>query len=107
MTEERASRRLPGGTDRAGSKGVPRAAALLAGLPLAGCDAAGAPSLSFFGAYFPSWLACAFIGILGAVLVRVVLIRLAVDDALPARLFIYGCIAAAIGFLVSLLGFGR
>lgn len=104
---DRASRRLPGGAGRAGPQRPIGASALLAGLPLAGCDAAGAPSLSFFGAYFPSWLACAFIGILGAVLVRVVLIRLAVDDALPTRLVIYGCIAAAIGFLVSLLGFGR
>ncbi|WP_127089119.1 YtcA family lipoprotein [Aquabacter cavernae] len=79
----------------------------LACLPLGGCVSAGAPSLSFFGAYFPSWLACTLIGILGAILVRMVLIRLAIDDALPARLLIYVCIAAAIGFLVSLLGFGR
>lgn len=77
-------------------------------LVLSGCDvSAGAPSLALFGAYFPSWLACALAGILGAVLVRLVFIPLGLDDALPVRLPVYVAIAAAIGFLVSLLGFGR
>ncbi|WP_018391316.1 YtcA family lipoprotein [Ancylobacter sp. FA202] len=83
------------------------AAASLAALPLAGCIPAGAPAISLFGAYFPSWLLCALIGILGAVLVRLVFIRVGIDDALPVRLPVYVCIAAAIGFAVSLLGFGR
>jgi hypothetical protein len=75
---------------------------------LSGCDvSAGAPSLALFGAYFPSWLACALAGILGAVLVRLVFIPLGLDDMLPVRLPVYVAIAAAIGFLVSLLGFGR
>ncbi len=77
-------------------------------LVLSGCDvSAGAPSLALFGAYFPSWLACALAGILGAVLVRLVFIPLGLDDALPVRLPVYVAIAAAIGFLVSLIGFGR
>jgi hypothetical protein len=78
-----------------------------AALPLAGCLSAGAPAIPLFGAYFPSWLLCAFIGILGAVVVRLVFIRAGIDDALPIRLPVYICIAAAIGFAVSLLGFGR
>lgn len=60
-----------------------------------------------FGAYFPAWLACALIGILGAVALRFLFIRLGIDDALPVRLPVYVALAAAIGFLVSLLGFGR
>ena len=85
-----------------------RAATLsLAALPLAGCLSAGAPAIPLFGAYFPSWLLCAFIGILGAVVVRLMFIRAGIDDALPVRLPVYVCIAAAIGFAVSLLGFGR
>lgn len=79
----------------------------LAALPLAGCLSAGAPAIPLFGAYFPSWLLCAFIGILGAVVVRLLFIRAGIDDALPVRLPVYICIAAAIGFAVSLLGFGR
>lgn len=68
---------------------------------------AGAPAIPFFGAYFPSWLLCTFLGILGAVAVRLVFVRLGIDDALPARLPIYVCVAAGIGFLVSILSFGR
>lgn len=83
-------------------------AAVLAGLSLlAGCAPLGAPALPFFGAYFPSWLACAIAGILAAVAVRLVFIRLGIDDALPMRLPVYVAIAATAGFLVSLLGFGR
>lgn len=74
---------------------------------LGGCVPAGAPAIPFFGAYFPAWLLCAFIGIVGAVLVRVVLIRLGIDDVIPARLPVYLCVAAGIGFLVSILSFGR
>ncbi|MCX5477990.1 YtcA family lipoprotein [Kaistia geumhonensis] len=84
--------------------GPPAAMSLL----LSGCTvSAGAPSIALFGAYFPSWLACALAGILGAVLVRLIFIPLGVDDMLPVRLPVYVAIAAAIGFLVSLLGFGR
>ncbi|MDQ0345652.1 YtcA family lipoprotein [Ancylobacter vacuolatus] len=82
-------------------------AASLAALPLAGCMPAGAPAIPLFGAYFPSWLLCALIGILGAVLVRLFFIRAGIDDALPLRLPVYVCIAAAIGFAAALLGFGR
>jgi hypothetical protein len=76
-------------------------------LLLAGCSPAGAPTIPMFGAYFPSWLACALIGILGAVVVRLVFIKAGIDDVLPWRLPIYVCVAASIGFLVSILGFGR
>ncbi|SCW39394.1 YtcA family lipoprotein [Ancylobacter rudongensis] len=79
----------------------------LAALPLAGCIPAGAPAIPMFGAYFPSWLLCAVIGVLGAVLVRLVFVRAGIDDALPVRLPVYVCVAAGIGFAVALLGFGR
>lgn len=78
-----------------------------AALLLGGCTNAGAPAIAMFGAYFPSWLACALAGILGAVVVRMIFIPLGLDDVLPIRLPVYVAIAAAIGFLVSLLGFGR
>jgi hypothetical protein len=76
-------------------------------LLLGGCTSAGAPSIALFGAYFPSWLACALAGILGAVVVRVIFIPLGLDDALPIRLPVYLAVAVSIGFSVSLLGFGR
>ncbi|MFC6492889.1 YtcA family lipoprotein [Ancylobacter dichloromethanicus] len=62
---------------------------------------------SLFGAYFPSWLLAALLGIVGAVIVRLLFVRIGIDDALPVRLPVYVCIAAAIGFAISLLGFGR
>jgi len=82
------------------------ALAAMAALPLGGCSG-GAPTIFLAGAYFPAWLICAVAGVLGAVVVRVALVALAIDDALPFRLGIYVCIAAAIGFLVSIVGFGR
>lgn len=81
--------------------------AVITASALGGCVPAGAPSIPFFGAFFPSWLLCAGIGIIGAVLVRVVLIRLGIDDVIPARLPVYVCVAAGIGFLVSIVSFGR
>jgi len=115
------SKLRPSGVPRFGTFPVEKRASRIPRLPLlrlgppavvslllSGCDVpAGAPSLALFGAYFPSWLACAIAGILGAVLVRLVFIPLGLDDVLPVRLPVYVAIAAAIGFLVSLLGFGR
>jgi hypothetical protein len=82
------------------------ASVVMAALPLGGCSD-GAPTIFLAGAYIPAWLVCAVAGVLGAVVVRVVLVALSIDDALPFRLGIYVCIAAAIGFLVSLVAFGR
>jgi len=75
------------------------------GLPLAGCNG-GAPAIPLFGAYFPAWMLCAFGGILGAIAIRLVLIQIGIDDAIPVRLPIYLGIAATIGFLISLTSFG-
>lgn len=65
------------------------------------------PSLPLFGAYVPFWLLCAGIGVLGAVALRIVFIRVGLDDMLPWRLLVYTCLAAIIGFAVSLAVFGR
>ena len=72
---------------------------------LAGCTSVNAPSIYAFGSYFPSWLLCAFIGIIGAILVRVLFIRLGLDDALPLRLLVYVCLALIIAITTSLLFF--
>lgn len=68
---------------------------------------AGAPAIPFFGAYFPSWLLCALLGIVGAIVIRLIFIRAGIDDALPSRLPVYVAIAAGLGFLCSMIGFGR
>lgn len=81
---------------------------LVAAIPLlSGCSTIGAPALPFFGAFFPSWLACTAAGLFGAVALRMIFIATGIDDALPVRLPVYVCLAVAIGFLVSIVGFGR
>lgn len=78
-----------------------------AALVLAGCSLQSSPALPLFGAYFPSWLICLALGVIGAILVRGVFIRLGLDDMLPARLIVYASLAAAIGFLAALTIYGR
>ena len=75
--------------------------------PLGGCTAPTSPAVPLFGAYFPSWLLCAAAGVVGAVVGRVVLIRLGVDEGMPLRLLVYTCLAAAIGFTLAAAVFGR
>ncbi len=74
---------------------------------LAGCTPKASPSVPLLGAFFPSWLLCAVIGILGALLIRVIFVRAGVDDQLPWRSIVYVSIAASIGFGFSLLVYGR
>lgn len=70
---------------------------------LIGCRDFGAPAFSLFGSYFPSWLACAGIGIVAAIVARVLLILAGIDEVLPWRLFVYTCLALAVAFMSSLL----
>jgi hypothetical protein len=72
-------------------------------LGVGGC----APSFPLFGAYFPSWLLCAAIGISGALAIRVVLVRVGIDDRLPLRLLVYVSLASAIACSVALLAYGQ
>lgn len=74
---------------------------------LAGCTPAEAPSFSLLGSYFPSWLVCIFIGVIVAVIARIFFIRIGIDEVLPCRLFVYICLALAVGFMVSLILFVR
>lgn len=67
----------------------------------------GAPALPLFNAFFPAWLLCAFCGVIGAVLVRFLFIRIGLDDVLPVRLPVYVALTVIIGLLVSQFGFGR
>ncbi len=80
---------------------------LLLAIALSGCSGVEAPLFSLVGSYFPSWMACTFIGIITAVIARVVFIRIGIDDHLPWRLFVYVCLALAVAFICSLLLFAR
>lgn len=76
-------------------------------LGMGGCVAQTSPSLPLFGAYFPSWLICTTAGVIGAVLMRGVFIKLGIDEVLPWRLLVYACLAAGIGFVLALAVYGR
>jgi uncharacterized membrane protein YeaQ/YmgE (transglycosylase-associated protein family) len=58
----------------------------------------GAPTFSIVGAYFPAWMLCALLGIVGTVVARAVFSGLGLNAILPARLFVY----ASIGVIVSI-----
>ncbi|MGN3437334.1 MULTISPECIES: YtcA family lipoprotein [Proteus] len=57
------------------------------------------------GAYFPYWMLCTFIGILGALIVRVLLIYWGIDDKLPLPLIFYFAILLSISLTISLFYF--
>ena len=80
---------------------------LLLLLILAGCGVPASPSLPLFGAYFPSWLICGGIGVLGALVGRAAFIRLGVDEGLPLRSLVYICLALLIAFAAAIAIYGR
>jgi hypothetical protein len=65
---------------------------------LGGCASAGAPSFVLFGSYFPAWMFCAAVGIMGGVIARTILVARQLTDALPHQL----TICAGIGLMVAL-----
>jgi hypothetical protein len=79
---------------------LPRAVLLvITNCMLTGCSLGGAPSFELFGAFFPAWMLCALIGIVGAAGTRVVLTTPAFNEMIPFRLAV--CTAA--GVIVALL----
>lgn len=76
-------------------------------LLLTGCAPRSAPYFTVFDSYFPAWILCAVIGIVGASLARVLLVRWGIDEELPLRGLVYLSLAAALMFLSSLLFFTR
>ncbi|WP_367198854.1 YtcA family lipoprotein [Amorphus sp. 3PC139-8] len=67
----------------------------------------GAPAIPFLGAFFPSWLLSMLAGVAIAIVVRVIFVKIGLDDILPARLLVYLAIAAIAGLMISTLAFGR
>jgi hypothetical protein len=67
-------------------------------LLLSGCSEAGAPSFEAFGAFFPAWMMCGAVGILGAVVTRVVLVSTPLA-VVPYRLLV----CTAVGLIAAIL----
>jgi YtcA family len=79
---------------------------LIGSIALSACDLRGAPSYSIFGAYFPAWLLCSAIGILGSVGLRAVVVAFGLEDAIPLRLLVYVGFATAVALWLWLSLFG-
>lgn len=93
------------------AKGLPRfgavAAVITASISLGGCATKVAPSYELFGAFFPAWMLCALVGIIGGIAARVVFIATGIDSILQFRLFV--CLSAGllVAALTWLFWFGR
>jgi uncharacterized membrane protein YeaQ/YmgE (transglycosylase-associated protein family) len=74
---------------------------------LGGCAAREAPSYIVFGAYFPAWMFCAVLGIVGGLTARAVMVATGLSETLPFQLFVCASIGLIVAIAASLLWFGR
>lgn len=61
------------------------------------------PSRNILGSYFPSWMLCALLGIVGTIVIRVILIKTGVDAVLPAPVLVYLCFWIAVTLVIWLV----
>ena len=74
---------------------------------LAGCAAREAPSFIMFGAYFPAWMLCAVIGIMGALAARIAMVATGLSETLPFQLFVCASVGLVVAVSAWWLWFGR
>ena len=65
------------------------------------------PSLSIFGAFFPSWMLCATIGVVAAVVAYIVLSRTRLGGEVKPALLAYPSIALSVTFVLWLTFYGH
>jgi hypothetical protein len=63
---------------------------ILASLFLTGCR--GAPSINVLGSFFPGWMLCMALGLVGALVFRQVSIKTNIEPHLVARPLVYLCL---------------
>jgi hypothetical protein len=51
------------------------------------------PQINIIGSFFPSWMLCVLIGIVGTLLVRLLLVRTGVDPYVGPRALVYPSLA--------------
>ena len=76
---------------------------LLVLVPLTGCQTA--PAFNIYGSYFPSWMLCVLVAILLAVVVRLVVKRLGVEEQMEPGIVTYPSLAAFFSFTLWLVFF--
>jgi hypothetical protein len=75
-------------------------------LALGGCSA-GAPSFVLFGAFFPAWLLCGTLGIVGAGVARAAFVASGLSVALPYQLFVCAAVGTVVALFIWLACFGQ
>ena len=68
---------------------------------LSGCSSA--PSRNILGSYFPSWMICVLVAMCLTIVVRVVLVKVGIEDELPAPIVVYLAFTLAFSFALWLL----
>jgi len=68
-----------------------------------GCSRA--PSFNILGSFFPAWILCSVLGILLTVAVRILLVRVNLEQELSPLILIYPSMAALFTFLIWLVFF--
>ena len=87
------------------TRGRLRAALILMSVAvLTACSAS--PSRNILGSYFPTWMICALLGLVGVVVLRVVLGKAGIHEALPAPVVVYLCTWVAVTLAIWLLWLG-
>ena len=79
----------------------------LMALAVGGCVQVGAPSFVLFGAFFPAWMMCAAIGIVAAIVARIVFVASGLARILPLQLFVSSSVGVIFGLAAWLSWFGR
>jgi hypothetical protein len=74
---------------------------------LGGCARHGAPSFVLFGAFFPAWMLCALIGILGAIAARGIFVAIGLNSVLPFQLFVCSSVGLVVAALTWLIWLGQ
>jgi hypothetical protein len=64
--------------------------------------AVGAPSFELFGAFFPAWMLCGFLGIGGAIIARALFVKTGLSQTLPYQLAVCTALGSATALLVWL-----
>jgi hypothetical protein len=65
------------------------------------------PSLNIFGTFFPSWLFCAVLGVVAAVIAYVVLSRTRLGAEIKPAMLAYPSVALSVTFVLWLAFFGH
>lgn len=71
----------------------------VATLGLQGCAGQASPSWTLFGAYFPAWLLCGLLGVLGALTARFGFVASGLATVIPFQLWV----CTAVGIIVTSL----